>query len=1086
MSGAVLGAIEVQMLLDLARWQNDVTNAGRVMDQGMAKIKSSVSGALGGLMAGLSVAAFTTWIKGAIDAGDATKEFSQKTGIAAKDVAGLQLAFRQGGVDSEALATSIGKLGKQMVEGNAAFKTLGVETRNTDGTMRDVMDVMYDTADAFAGIEDGAAKSALAQEIFGKSGAALIPTLNEGSEGMRQMAEMADKLGLTISAETAEAADKFNDTLDLLGQGSQGMARQVAAELLPTLNSLAGTLLKNKLEGDGMRKMADGIAASLKVLFSIGAIGVEVFQTVGKVVGGVLASIVAVTNGEFSQAQKILEESGRDIAKGWGNTAQTIEDAWTGAGAKSVESMTAMTSGLRKLTPATKDQEAANKKAAEELAKLVKAGQDYAEGINTQYGLMQRQVSLGRELTEGEKELAKMEEQLAKGKMVLTDAERLSVEMKLREIDAVKEAKARQEDYLKTVAAVAAHASKWADEQARTTDGMRAANVALMEQNDRLRLGDEAWTKREQAVLLNQAADLEWQAANEGGNFQLEEQARLLRQRAQLLADGTVLKEAKAVSDEWKKTTESIQNGLTDALMRGFENGKGFLDNFADVLKSAFKTLILKPMVQSMVGQLSGGLQSAMGWIGSMTGQASSSGAGGSSTGAAAGAAGASSSGGLGWAGWILAGIQQSRSDYAKGWNRSGLDQGWNKNINWAINPVYSSMIKPLEKLGLINSKTADILGGDTAMARMFGRKPAEATAQGITGSFGGGSFAGQQFVDWTAKGGWFRKDKSGTQLSDINEELAATLKEGAAGLLEQSTDYAKALGLPVGALTKVTSSARVVLGDDAAKNAEAIAKAMADYGDALAGTFQKELAAAAKPGESAAETLNRLGEAISAVNTTFEALGLHLVQTSVAGGQAASELVKLTGGMDAFLAKTQAYLQGYFTEAEQMGLGAGNVLKTLKDAGIDFSGATQRQDLRSLMEGLDPNSTSGRQQMAALLGVAGDFAKLTDYLAANNLTLGQLAGQAPTKGVPMAEDPATRSAAAAEASAAALATSNERLATIAEGTANTVEALSALLVATQANQEAMAEQLAALAQALEDAARMNDISPGPVGGGGL
>ncbi|MCU9931103.1 hypothetical protein OFL77_27615, partial [Escherichia coli] len=81
-----------------------------------------------------------------------------------------------------------------------------------------------------------------------------------------------------------------------------------------------------------------------------------------------------------------------------------------------------------------------------------------------------------------------------------------------------------------------------------------------------------------------------------------------------------------------------------------------------------------------------------------------------------------------------------------------------------------------------------------------------------------------------------------------------------------------------------------------------------------------------AQPGENAAETLSRLGGAISAVNATFETLGLHLVQTSVAGGQAASELVKLTGGMDAFLAKTQAYLSGYFTEAEQMGLGAGNV----------------------------------------------------------------------------------------------------------------------------------------------------------------
>lgn len=1086
---SVLGAIEVQMLMDLARWQQDITNSGRMLDTGLQKMKSNISGALGGLLAGVSVAAFGGWIKGAIDAGDATKEFSQKTGVAAKDVAGLQLAFRQGGVDGDALTSSMGKLSKQMTEGNQAFKTLGISTRNTDGSLRGVMDVLYDTADAFAGYEDGAAKSALAQEIFGKSGAALIPTLNEGSKGMREMADMANKLGLTISEETAEAADKFNDTLDLLGQSSQGMARQVAAELLPTLNGMAGALLKNMTAGDGMRKVAETLAAAMKILFTVGALGVEIFSTAGKTIAGVAAALVAVTRGEFNQAKQILEESGRDIAKGWGGTAQTIEDAWTGAGAKSVEQMAGMTAGLKKLTPATKEQEAASKKAADELAKLTKAGQDYLDGINAQYGAMQQQISLGRELTEAEKELVKLEEKLTQGKLVLTAAERQSVEVKLREIDASKEQKRQGDEHLKTLAAVAAHSSKWNDEQAKITDGMRGANVQLIEQNDRLRLGEKAWEARERAVLLNQATDLEWQAANQGGNFQLEEQARLLRERAQLLGDGTALKEAKATADEWKRTTDSIRSGLADALMQGFESGEGFATSFADFLKSTFKTLVLKPMVDAMVKDISGGLEGAMGSVGGWLGTAGASLGGSDATaqkatnGGAGAAAGAGAASYLGWVGWVVAALKQGSSEYDAGWTAEVGARSKNNILGKdAIGQSFSkfSVDSLLTKFGKslgMNDKWASILSGATAIAQLIGRKPAEATAQGVSGNFGGGNFVGNQFVDWKAKGGWFRSDKTGTNLSGVDEALGATLGSGSKAIYEQTKAYAEALALPVQALASVTSTARIVLGDDAAKNAQAIQDALTTYGAALSKDYTAALDAVSEPGEAAQDTLARLGEALLSVNTTFEALGLHLVRTSVAGGAAAAELVQLTGGLDAFLAKTQTYLGAYFSQSEQLGLGAGGVLKTLKDAGIDFSGAKERGDLRALMEGLDPNKAGSRDQMAALLNVAGDFAKLTGYLAENNLTLGQLAAQAPALGL-LVDDPATRSATAGEQSAALLQTSNDRLNDIAGATQNSAAQLQALVALQAAANQALLAQLQSLQQATEDAARLADLAP--------
>ena len=58
---------------------------------------------------------------------------------------------------------------------------------------------------------------------------------------------------------------------------------------------------------------------------------------------------------------------------------------------------------------------------------------------------------------------------------------------------------------------------------------------------------------------------------------------------------------AKVVQDDWAKTADSINQSLTDALLRGFESGKGFAENFRTTLKNMFSTLVLKPIISFIV-----------------------------------------------------------------------------------------------------------------------------------------------------------------------------------------------------------------------------------------------------------------------------------------------------------------------------------------------------------------------------------------------------------------------------------------------------------------------------------------------------
>lgn len=59
-----------------------------------------------------------------------------------------------------------------------ALAALGISATDAAGQVKGVDEVMIAVADKFAAVQDGRAKTAIAMQLFGKSGAQLIPTLN--------------------------------------------------------------------------------------------------------------------------------------------------------------------------------------------------------------------------------------------------------------------------------------------------------------------------------------------------------------------------------------------------------------------------------------------------------------------------------------------------------------------------------------------------------------------------------------------------------------------------------------------------------------------------------------------------------------------------------------------------------------------------------------------------------------------------------------------------------------------------------------------------------------------------------------------
>lgn len=198
-------------------------------------------------IAGLGVA-----VKGTIDAADEMSKAAAKFGVPIEELSRLKYAADLSDVSLEGLGTSLGRLSKNMVaaaEGSGpmaeAFAAAGIAVKNADGSLRSSTAVLADLSDKFAAMPDGAEKTALAMQLMGRSGAEMIPLLNEGSAALAKMKAEADTFGQVFTAEMGANAEAFNDNITRLQGSFANIAADLTAKLLPTLTQFSNWLVEN-------------------------------------------------------------------------------------------------------------------------------------------------------------------------------------------------------------------------------------------------------------------------------------------------------------------------------------------------------------------------------------------------------------------------------------------------------------------------------------------------------------------------------------------------------------------------------------------------------------------------------------------------------------------------------------------------------------------------------------------------------------------------------------------------------------------------------------------------------------------------
>ena len=160
------------------------------------------------------------------------------TGGTAEDMSRLAFEAKETGVSQETLEKSMLKLSKAAMAGNKAFTYYGIATKDAHGNMLPMKDVLENSADVFAKMPAGIAKNALAMQLFGKSGTDLLPMLNKGRKGLKELGEESDKYGTTIGQKSVDAYKKNVIAGRQMHAAMEGLKVQIGEKLMPIVSKI--------------------------------------------------------------------------------------------------------------------------------------------------------------------------------------------------------------------------------------------------------------------------------------------------------------------------------------------------------------------------------------------------------------------------------------------------------------------------------------------------------------------------------------------------------------------------------------------------------------------------------------------------------------------------------------------------------------------------------------------------------------------------------------------------------------------------------------------------------------------------------
>lgn len=187
---------------------------------------------------------FIELAKGAAQFRGELLDLSQQTGVTVETLSALEIVAKTTGSSIQGMVASILFFQRKIEEAKqptsqtaAIFRELGVTSTDTSEALKQTLSGLF-------AIGEGSRQTSLALQLFGRSSRAILAILKESQGDLDAVIKKAKEFGILISTEEAQAADKFNDSLEILnlqlralfGKEAIGGATQAIQALSNELN----------------------------------------------------------------------------------------------------------------------------------------------------------------------------------------------------------------------------------------------------------------------------------------------------------------------------------------------------------------------------------------------------------------------------------------------------------------------------------------------------------------------------------------------------------------------------------------------------------------------------------------------------------------------------------------------------------------------------------------------------------------------------------------------------------------------------------------------------------------------------------
>lgn len=605
-----VSSLTIEMAANVARLQKDMDQARRTVDNAMGRVKASVEIATRALGL-LGVAGGVSGLMNlAREAGNAAREIDRLSAVANTDAQTLQkwgYATQTVGMNQEKLSDVLkdvnDKVGEFLSTGSGPMKDFFDEIAPKVGVTADQFRrlsgpeslQLYVSSLEKAGV--GQKEATFYMEALANDATALLPLLKNNGAAMDALASEAENMGLVMSQQAVAQAAELARQSDVLDARMRAVKNTIASEVIPVVLTMTREIGSADSQTRSFGTFLGGVMkTSLETVAVLGKEVWFVFESLGDTIGAYLAVWDRLVHGDIAGARAVGEayrkageerRAALDISIGrimhpgaYGMTDE--EKRKRGLLPTSSGGFASTPSGPARVSKDAERAAAAELKAQRALyADLLGVSADYVE------------------------QLARIQTMRLSG--ALTDEQ--ANEAATRLIERQREAGAIMEQNARWMEESAKANESAYEEQAKRVEALQEELKAQLQANEAMGLSATALAELEAARQRDTAAELERRAAMMDGIDPsiaklYREQAKALNELAAARVAGATkqvaIDAAKKAEEAWKDTANEISQGLTDALMRGFEGGKSFGQNFTDSLKNMFKTQLARALQESI------------------------------------------------------------------------------------------------------------------------------------------------------------------------------------------------------------------------------------------------------------------------------------------------------------------------------------------------------------------------------------------------------------------------------------------------------------------------------------------------------